>query len=143
METRDKGAKLGEAVRLAREAKGMSRRGLAEAIGTTNSYINKLEAGWFQTISPANIQALAKALDMDAQDLFALAGYKVPEGLPTLIPYMRTKYGEDLPDAAIEELRNYFGYLRTKYGSTDVARPMGDEDEDDVEGARNAHGGRQ
>jgi transcriptional regulator with XRE-family HTH domain len=144
METRDKGAKLGEAVRQAREAKGLSTRGLAEAIGTTHSYIHKLEAGWFGSISPENIQALARALDIDAQDLFALAGYKVPDGLPTLVPYMRTKYGEDLPEAGIAELQSYFGYLRTKYGTSGASRPLGDEDEDDdVEDVRASHGGQR
>lgn len=143
METRQKGSQLGQAVRQAREAKGLSTRKLAEAIGTTHSYIHKLEAGWFGSISPENIQALARALDIDAQDLFALAGYKVPEGLPTLVPYMRTKYGEDLPEEAISELQNYFGYLRAKYGTGDMSRPLGDEDEDDVEDARASDGGHQ
>jgi transcriptional regulator with XRE-family HTH domain len=142
METRDKGAKLGQVIRQAREAKGLSTRKLAEAIGTTHSYIHKLEAGWFGSISPENIQSLAKALEVDPQDLFALAGYKVPEGLPTLVPYMRTKYGEDLPDEAIEELQSYFGYLRAKYGSGG-GRPIGDEDEDNPDEARASHGGQR
>src|SRR5487761_1170644 len=98
METRERGAKLGRVIREARESKGLSTRKLAEAIGTTHSYIHKVEAGWFQTISPENIQALARELDLDPQDLFALAGYRVPEGLPTLVPYMRTKYDEDEED---------------------------------------------
>jgi hypothetical protein len=93
-----------------------------------------MEAGQFRTISPANIQALARALDIDAQDLFALAGYRVPEGLPTLVPYMRTKYGGDLPDEGLRELSSYLDYLRSKYGG-DTARPVGDEDEDDGEEA--------
>ena len=142
METRTRGATLGRVIRAAREAKGLSTRKLAEEIGTTHSYIHKLEAGWFQSISPENIQALSRALDLDPQDLFTLAGYKVPEGLPTLVPYMRTKYGEDLPDEAFQELQSYFNYLRAKYGSG-AARPMGSEDEDDdAEAPRASHGGR-
>ena len=134
METRSRGAQLGATVRKAREAKALSTRKLAEAIGTTHSYIHKLEAGWFQSISPENVQALATALELDPQDLFALAGYRVPDGLPTLMPYMRTKYGEDLPDEALQELSSYFDYLRNKYG--DAGRPMGAEDEDDAESPR-------
>lgn len=132
METRSRSTKLGGTIREAREAKGLSTHKLAEAIGTTHSYIHKLEAGWFQTISPENIQALSKALDLDPQDLFALAGYRVPEGLPTLVPYMRTKYGEDLPEEAFQELSSYFDYLQNKYGG-EPGRPVGDEDEQDVE----------
>lgn len=141
METRSKGIELGRVIRQAREAKDLSTRKLAEAIGTTHSYIFKLEAGWFQTISPENIQALAKVLDLDPQDLFALAGYQVPEGLPTLVPYMRTKYGEELPDEALRELQSYFDYLRAKFGHS--GRPIGNEDEeDDAESPRAVHGGR-
>jgi hypothetical protein len=58
---------------------------------------------------------LASALDLDRQDLFALAGYRVPEGLPNLGPYLRTKYGEDLPDEAIAEITSFFDYTRDKY----------------------------
>ncbi len=129
VERRIKNLPLGRSIRMAREAKRLSTNQLAEAIGSTHSYINKLEAGWFGAISPANVQALSRALDIDAQDLFTLAGYKVPEGLPTLVPYMRTKYSEDLPDEAVSELSQYFDYLRSKYGATH--RPLGDEDEDD------------
>jgi transcriptional regulator with XRE-family HTH domain len=119
MEIRTKGARLGRTIREAREAKGLSTRQLGAEIGTTHSYIHKLEAGWFQAISPENIQALAKALNLDSQDLFALAGYRVPDGLPTLIPYMRTKYGEELPDEAVQEMKGFFDYLRSKYGAED------------------------
>jgi transcriptional regulator with XRE-family HTH domain len=115
METRSRGIKLGAVVRKAREANGLSTRQLGAAIGTTHSYIHKLEAGWFQTISPENVQALARALDLDRQDLFALAGYRVPEGLPNLGPYLRTKYGEALPDEAIAEITSFFDYTRDKY----------------------------
>ena len=142
METRTRGAKLGQVIRQAREAKGLSTRKLAEAIGTTHSYIHKLEAGWFQTISPEHVQALAGALELDPQDLFALAGYRVPEGLPTLVPYMRTKYGKDLPEEAFQELRGYFDYLTSKYHD-EVRRPVGDEDEeDDDEQPRTSNGRR-
>lgn len=132
METRDKGSELARVVREARAAKGLSTRKLAEEIGTTHSYIHKLEAGWFHSISPDNIQALSRALGLDPQDLFALSGYKVPEGLPTLVPYMRTKYGDELPDEALHELQGYVDYLRSKYGHG-PNRPMGNEDEEDDE----------
>ena len=133
METQEKGRPLGRVVHDAREVKGLSTRKLAEEIGTTHSYIHKLEAGWFHSISPDHINALALVLDLDPQDLFTLAGYQVPEGLPTLVPYMRTKYGEELPDAAITEMSSFFDYLRTKYGE---AGPIDDEGEDHPEGGR-------
>ena len=56
MELRNRGAKLGILIQQARQAKGLSTRQLGAAIGTTHSYIHKLEAGWFQSISPENVQ---------------------------------------------------------------------------------------
>ena len=46
MEPRTRGAKLGVLVQQAREKKGLSTRQLGAAIGTTHSYIHKLEAGF-------------------------------------------------------------------------------------------------
>jgi transcriptional regulator with XRE-family HTH domain len=119
METTHKQNALGTTVHEAREAKGLSTRGLAEIIGTTHSYIHKLEAGWFRTISPENIQALATALDLDPQDLFALAGYRVPDGLPSFGGYLRTKYGEDLTEEAIQRMTAYFEFECSRQGATD------------------------
>ena len=81
----------------------------------------------FKASRPENINALATALDLDSQDLFALAGYRVPDGLPTLVPYMRTKYGDELPEAAIQEINGFYNYLRSKY---DVDGPIDDENEE-------------
>ncbi|MBV9661872.1 MAG: helix-turn-helix transcriptional regulator [Acidimicrobiales bacterium] len=114
METTRNESPLGRTIREAREAKGLSTRALGLRIGTTHSYIHKLEAGWFRTISPENIQALAAALDLDPQDLFALAGYRVPEGLPSFTGYLRTKYGEDLSDDAIARMSAYFEFERSQ-----------------------------
>jgi transcriptional regulator with XRE-family HTH domain len=126
METRSSGIELGAAVRAAREAKGLSTRKLAEIIGTTHSYIHKLEAGWFHSISPENIQALAAALDLDPQDLFTLAGYRVPDGLPSMGTYLRSRYGEELPEEAIERMLDYFEFEHAKYAADDDASADGE-----------------
>ena len=110
-----KNIKLGTAIKQAREAKDISARELGRAIGTTHSYISKLEDGWFQSISPENLQALARALELDVRDLFTLAGYQVPEGLPTLPTYLRTRYGDQLDEAAIERMTAYFDFERSRH----------------------------
>lgn len=132
METHNRGAQLGAFVHAARERKGLSTRKLAEAIGTTHSYIHKLEAGWFQSISPENINRLAAALELDRQDLFALAGYTVPEGLPSFTGYLRSKYGEDMSEEAIAELASFFDYVRSKQDNVGHV----DDDSDQVSGGR-------
>jgi len=125
MEIRKRGAKLGKLIKEAREAKGYSTRKLGEAIGSTHSYIAKLEAGWFQSISPENIQALAEVLKVDPQDLFVLAGYRVPNGLPTLPTYLRTRYGDDLDDDAIKRMTAYFEFERFQHDSDQDSEPKG------------------
>jgi hypothetical protein len=58
------------------------------------------------------------------QDLYALAGYKITEGLPELQTYLRAKY--DMPSQAINELEQYFDYVNTKYKQKE-----GEGDEED------------
>jgi transcriptional regulator with XRE-family HTH domain len=118
MKSRSRAQRLGETVRDARLAKGLSIRRLAREGGVTHSFVAKLEAGRFNSVSADNLAALAKPLDLPATDLFALSGYKVPEELPTFGPYLRVRYGEDLPDRAIESLNELFDALRAKYSNS-------------------------
>ena len=126
MEPHARGQRLGEAVRRAREERGLSIRKLADRTGVTHSFIAKLEAGRFQTVSPDNLTALARALEIAPEDLFTLSGYTVPERLPTFGPYLRTRYGE-LPEQAIDQLNEYFELLRGKYTGVIEADDESDE----------------
>ncbi len=135
MKSPTRGQQLGDAIRRARQARGLSIRRLAEMAGVTHSFIAKLEAGRFQTVSPDNLTALAHALSVAPEDLFALSGYAVPERLPTFGPYLRARYGE-LPESAIDQLNQYFELLRDKYGERETT----DDDSDDAASAR---GGRR
>ena len=102
-----------------RDSKGMSMRKLAEAAGLTHSFIAKLEAGRFRSVSPASLDAIAAALDLPRVDLFALAGYDLPGGLPTFGPYLRARYGGELPDQAMTALDELFSALRDKYSGSE------------------------
>lgn len=126
-----RGTQLGKAIRAARMDRGLSIRKLAEAAGVTHSYVAKLEAGRFQSISPDHLSALARVLDVPPADLYALGGYKLPEALPTFAPYLRTRYREELPEQAIDQLNEYFELLRAKYADSD-----GLDDEADAVSAR-------
>jgi transcriptional regulator with XRE-family HTH domain len=115
MEPTRRSKQLGRTITKAREAKGLSLRGLAEQIRMTHSFLARLEAGRFRTVSPDNLRAIAKALELPAEDLFTLSGYKVPESLPAFEPYLRTRYGEELPEQVLDQLNEYFELLRGKY----------------------------
>lgn len=106
---------LGLRIREAREAKGWSLRNLAASSGLAHSFISNLESGRYRTASPDKLSALARALDIPADDLLVLSGYRVPETLPSFGPYLRSRYGEQLPESAISQLNDYFELLRDKY----------------------------
>lgn len=105
---------LGKAMREAREAKGISQRQLGKLSGVDYSSISRMERGEFASPDPVKLQKLARLLEVDVEEFYALAGYLMPEDLPELVPYMRAKY--DMPGEAAEELERYFTRLQKRYG---------------------------
>lgn len=106
---------LSDYVHSAREAKGYSFGQLSERSGVTKSGLFSIESGDRLTPAPATLQKLALALDVPLADLYALAGYEQPAVLPTLTPYLRSKY-RDLPPEAAEEVATAFSRIARKYG---------------------------
>ena len=78
--------------------------------------IMRLERGEFGRPDPEKLQRIARALDLDARDLFALAGYVPSDGLPNFGPYLEAKYGDELSASARKELERHFERLRKKRG---------------------------
>jgi transcriptional regulator with XRE-family HTH domain len=99
----------------AREQLGISSRELARRSGIRNSTVSRLELAEVPAPRPDTLKALADALGIDLADVFATAGYAQPDGLPTLTPYLRSKYG-DLPAKAQKELERSFAEIARKYG---------------------------
>lgn len=105
---------LGEYVRARRLALDMTLQDAAERSGVDRSYWSRLETGEYQTPNPRFLVAMARALDIEPEDLYALAGYAVPEKLPELVPYLRA--ATPLPPEAIRDLEKYYAQLRAYYG---------------------------
>lgn len=61
--------KFGEKVREERKKKGLSQEQLAEKAGVHRTYIGMIERGE-KNITLANIEKIAKALDLEFADLF-------------------------------------------------------------------------
>lgn len=108
-----RGEKLGQLVRSHRQATGLSLRALARREGLDYSWLSRLEQGEYAAPSPQRLQRLARALDIDIEELYGLAGYVVSDRLPEFETYLRAKY--DLPDQAVTQLDEYFQLLRDKY----------------------------
>lgn len=109
---------LGNLVKQYRQRKGWSQRMAADRMGYHHSYLARIESGAYASPAPKQLKAIARVLGAPIEDLYALAGYQVPERLPALAPYLRVKY--DLPEQAVGQLQDYFELLSAKYGSDDV-----------------------
>jgi transcriptional regulator with XRE-family HTH domain len=121
------GIKLGEYIKRQRETLGISQRQLAGRIELHHSYLARLEAGDYAQPAPAVLHRIAEALDLEPEDLFALAGHTVPRNLPSFAPYLRAKY--DISDQAARELSDYFRYLSERYNIRE-RQPNSTTDED-------------
>jgi transcriptional regulator with XRE-family HTH domain len=70
---------MGQALRVARERRGLSTQAVAEEASISVGYLSKLEHGTVTTPSPRVLQRLARVTRVDYWTLMQPAGY-VPEG---------------------------------------------------------------
>jgi HTH-type transcriptional regulator, competence development regulator len=106
--TQDEANRLGEYIRDQRQRAGMTLRDLATLAEVDLANLHRIETGKVKEPSPRSLQRLSRHLDCDYEDLAAMAGYSLPEGLPELQVYLRTKYD----DLSSEEIRNVEQYVR-------------------------------
>lgn len=104
---------LGELVRQARERAGLSLRNLEAITGTSRTQLNRLERDQLDNPTPDLVQRIAEALELDSDDLFALAGYRPSDKLPSLTPYLRAKY--QLPPQALAEAQEALRDILERY----------------------------
>jgi transcriptional regulator with XRE-family HTH domain len=106
---------LGKLLREARLKARLSQAQLAETIGISRPFLSQLESGRYLQPAPETLQRIAEVLSISREDLYALTGYTAPSGLPDFRAYLHAKYA--LPDAAIDELSDYFEFIRTKHAA--------------------------
>lgn len=121
------GRELAEVLSQARQAKGLSSRAVAAEVGINQSTLVRLESGEVATTKPSVLTELARVLDLDLADLYALTGYTRPTDLPAFTPYLRSKFA-GLPEEARAELEQSFRHIADKYGY-DADGPAAGEDE--------------
>lgn len=110
----DQPLSIGAVIRQTREKKGISGRRLAAMINMHHGYLSRLEAGDYRRPSPEIIERIASALNINYDDLFAMAGHHAPSSLPGYAPYIRAKY--DVDELTLRLLNEHFERLRQKYG---------------------------
>lgn len=119
---------LGELFRSARKELGLSTRRVSTAAGVNQATVVRLESGQNLNPDPAKLQALATALKLNLADVLSMAGYPIPTDLPSVGPYLRTKY-RDLPEEAIGQLQDEVAQVLRKHGIEPNDGPQGGEDE--------------
>ncbi|MBF6299047.1 helix-turn-helix domain-containing protein [Nocardia amamiensis] len=97
-------ARLGRFLKSRREALGLSARVLAQQADIDKATVTRLELGQITHPRSENIKAIAQVLRVPVSDLFAVAGWMPKDELPSLRPYLRTKYNLTAEEAkGIEE----------------------------------------
>lgn len=104
---------LGRLLRAKRKELGYSTYELADAAGVNSSTVVRIELGRFAAPSPDKLAKFAKALGMNLGEIFAMAGYIVPEELPDLDTYLITKY-PDLSKSDLRKMQLTLKELRSK-----------------------------
>lgn len=86
---------FGVGLRQLREAAGLTVVAVAEQSGISRSNVHRLEAGEIAEPSLETLNALAKVLGNEPEDLYDLAWQTTGNGpgLPSLPTYFRAKYG--------------------------------------------------
>lgn len=110
---------LGRKINQARKAKDLTAYEVAKRTGIVHrATVQRIESGEIVRPKPETLQQLAEVLDLDLDDLLALAGYARAEDLPDFEPYLRAKHS-DLPEDAMSALIQHFELIADKYRRTD------------------------
>lgn len=104
---------LGERVYYRRQGRGLSVRGLAAQAKVDATWLSRVEHDVYSSPDPRSLLKLARALDIDVEDLYLDAGYSDGRRLPGFATYLRAKY--DLPDSEIAQLEAHFQLINDKY----------------------------
>ena len=109
MEDKKASRPLGDTIRSAREAKGLSIRSFAKLASADHTLVSRIEAGKVQRPSVDLLERFARVLEIDPSELLALVGIK-PK-LPEPRMYFRSAFG--VSDA---EAQDMLETLWAKYG---------------------------
>lgn len=106
--------RLGDFIRAERQKRGLSLRQLGTAAKVPFTWISQVENGGIESPDPENLGRIALEMEINLADLFIEAGYPAaaPAALPSVRPYLRTKYG--MPDAAAAEVERYINIINAR-----------------------------
>jgi len=118
--TNEQARKLGELIRAAREAKGLTLRELEDQTGLARTWLVYLEAGRSLEPLPDRVAKLSEALDIDAAEIDRVSGGYLARSLPTVRTYFRSK-GQATPQE-LDELERVIADVQAKYRHSDDSK---------------------
>lgn len=113
--TPEQSARLGTLLTSRRKAVGLSIPEVSRRAGIDRGTLWRIEKGMIHNPKAENLQSIGEVLDIPASDLFTTVGWVPSQQLPTIRPYLRTKYRQ-LPDAAVKEIEDYFDDVARRHG---------------------------
>jgi transcriptional regulator with XRE-family HTH domain len=112
----DQAKRLAEMLRERRESLHLSASELARRAGINPGTVTRIELRQIANPLPESLAAMADVLGMPRADVFAATGWVPPAQLPTLRPYLRTKY-HDLSEEALGEVERFIDVMQRRYGN--------------------------
>lgn len=106
-----------------RQELGISTNELERRTGIHQSRLSRWENGTDAPSRVDRLTALAEGLELPPSDLYLAAGLDLSAELPSMRPYLRSKYGTDLPLEAIADIEA----IAARYGISSGPAPGEDE----------------
>ncbi|UXM90999.1 helix-turn-helix domain-containing protein [Paenarthrobacter sp. JL.01a] len=119
---------LAETIRTQRQKLGLSASEVARQAGVAKGTITRLELGQIANPRMDNLRAIADVLQLPLTDILAESSLLRGSDLPTLSPYLRTKF-KDMPDSAVREIEDHFRDVAARHGIDINTGPAPGEDE--------------
>ena len=108
-----------------RWALNLTLRQMEELTGIGNARLSRWERGIQRPDSADLLPDLAKALEVPVGELCRRAGGDLADSLPCVSPYLHTKYGQHLPQEALDELVLHCQAVLNNHGVTiNAAAPV-------------------
>lgn len=98
-----------------REEAGLSAAEVGRRAGVDVGTVWRIERGQIASPTAKSLIAMGGVLGISTSDLFAIAPWVTAQELPTIRPYLRTKY-RDLPPEAVTEIEAEFDAIAQRHG---------------------------
>ena len=105
----------GQALKKAREVRGLSAADAARAAGISTAYLNRLENDTVKRPSPLILDNLSEVLAVPYVELMRLSGYRVPDAADQVPgPALGAALFGSLTDDERDELVDYLAWYRSR-----------------------------